>query len=337
MAERKRIAAIVTAYFPAAHGSHADLVVSKFARGFPASDGVVEPKVDIVSMYVDQPHWTGMETELAHEYGIELHRSIRGALTMRPQGRPGHWTPEDDERPGDLAVDGVMIVAEHGDYAGNERYRHLYPRRYFFEQVCGVFAMSGRSVPVFNDKHLAYDWRDALWMYERARELEVPFMAGSALPLCSRGPELEHEPWHADPGGAVDRLHPPFPLRAGLVWVPRPRRTSVHGGTQKRRRDRHCGRAVPGGRRRLGGRRAGALVAGACRGRRGPRGAASTASAVRRACGDRRRPYPPQGRRPHGGQLPGPGRLHSRIYRRPSRGDAAAPRAPASVRVRRQG
>ena len=195
MAERKRIAAIVTAFFPAPHGSHADLVVSKFARGFPTSDGrIVEPEVDLVSMYVDQPHWTGMETELAREYGIEIHQSIRGALTMTPQGRPGHWTPEDDTRPGELAVDGVLIVAEHGDYAGNERQRHLYPRRYFFEQVCGVFAMSGRSVPVFNDKHLAYDWRDALWMYERARELDVPFMAGSALPLCSRGPELEHEP-----------------------------------------------------------------------------------------------------------------------------------------------
>ena len=195
MAERKRIAVIVTAFFPASHGSHADLVVSKFAKGFPTSGGrVAEPEVDLVSMYVDQPHWTGMETELAREYGIEIHQSIRGALTMTPQGRPGHWTPEDDERPGDLAVDGVMIVAEHGDYAGNERHRHLYPRRYFFEQVCGVFAMSGRSVPVFNDKHLAYDWRDALWMYERARELGVPFMAGSALPLCSRGPELEHEP-----------------------------------------------------------------------------------------------------------------------------------------------
>ena len=62
MAERKRIAAIVTAFFPASHGSHADLVVSKFARGFPTSDGrIAEPEVDLVSMYVDQPHWTGME------------------------------------------------------------------------------------------------------------------------------------------------------------------------------------------------------------------------------------------------------------------------------------
>jgi len=193
MAERKKIAAIITAFFPAAHGSHADLVASKFARGFPTSEGVLEPKVDLVSMYIDQPHWTELGPALAREHDIEIYPSIRAALTLTPQGRPGHWTPEDDERPGELAVDGVMIVGEHGDYAGNEQQRHLYPRRYFFEQVCGVFATSGRSVPVFNDKHLSYNWADSLWMYERARELKIPFMAGSALPLCSRGPELEHE------------------------------------------------------------------------------------------------------------------------------------------------
>ena len=144
-------------------------------------------------MYIDQPHWTDLGQELAREHNIAVFPTIRAALTLTPQGRPGHWTPEDDSVPGELAVDGVLIIAEHGDYAGNERHQHLYPRRHFFEQVCGVFAMSGRSVPVFIDKHLAYNWADSLWMYQRARELEVPFMAGSALPLCSRDPEMEHD------------------------------------------------------------------------------------------------------------------------------------------------
>ena len=35
---RKKIAAIVTTYFP---GSHADLLVSRFVKGFPTSTGVV--------------------------------------------------------------------------------------------------------------------------------------------------------------------------------------------------------------------------------------------------------------------------------------------------------
>ena len=193
MAARKRIAVIVTAIFPSDLGSHGGLIVPKFASGFPTTDGVAEPQVDLVSMYIDQPHWTDMAQELAAEHDITIYNSIRAALTLTHQGRPGHWTPEDEKRPGDLAVDGVLIVAEHGDYAGNEQGRHLYPRRYFFEQVYGVFAMSGRSVPVFNDKHLAYNWADSLWMYQRARELDVPFMAGSSLPVGHRDPELEHE------------------------------------------------------------------------------------------------------------------------------------------------
>ena len=209
MAERKKIAAVITAFFPADLGSHGDLIVSKFARGFPADDGLLEPEVDLVSMYIDQPHWTDLGAELAREHDIAIYPSIRGALTLTPQGRPGHWTPEDDLHAGELAVDGVLIVAEHGDYAGNERGQHLYPRRHFFEQVCGVFAASERSVPVFNDKHLAYNWADAKWMYDRAQELKVPFMAGSSLPLVYRNPHLEHEIGASiDDALSVGYIHP---------------------------------------------------------------------------------------------------------------------------------
>ena len=53
MAERKKIAAIVTTYFPK---SHADVVVTKFLKGFPTDEGLLPPQVDIVSMYMDQVH-----------------------------------------------------------------------------------------------------------------------------------------------------------------------------------------------------------------------------------------------------------------------------------------
>ena len=96
MAERKRIAAIVTAYFPAAHGSHADLVVSKFARGFPTSDGVIEPKVDLVSMYVDQPHWTGMETGAGER--------VRHRASPEHPRRPDHDTAGNDRGTGLLRM-----------------------------------------------------------------------------------------------------------------------------------------------------------------------------------------------------------------------------------------
>src|ERR1051326_6196650 len=42
----------------------------------------------------------------------------------------------------ELAVDGVLLIGEHGDYAWNEKEQQLYPRKYFMEQICGVFATS---------------------------------------------------------------------------------------------------------------------------------------------------------------------------------------------------
>ncbi len=174
MGQRKKIAAVVTTYYPA---SHADVIVTKFLKGFPTDDGLISPQVDIASMYMDQIHERDVGIDLADQYGVPIYPSIRQALTLGGK---------------ELAVDGVILIGEHGDYAWNDKDQHLYPRRHFLEQICGVFATSGRSVPVFSDKHLSYNWHDAKWMFHRARELEVPFMAGSSLPLGWRNPWLEH-------------------------------------------------------------------------------------------------------------------------------------------------
>ena len=167
MPEKPKIAAIVTTYFPE---SHADLIVSKFARGFSTDTGRIKPQVDLVSMYIDQFHWADVGTELGREYGIEIYPSVRGAVTLTRPSTTGHWPTSRDWQDGELAVDGVLLIGEHGDYAANEHDQRLYPRRQLFEQVAGVMGSSGRAVPIFNDKHLSYNWSDALWMFNRAKE-----------------------------------------------------------------------------------------------------------------------------------------------------------------------
>ena len=62
---------------------------------------------------------------------------------------------------GQLAVDGVILIGEHGDYPVNDKAQTLYPRFEMFLKITDVFRQSGRSVPVFNDKHLSYSWRQA--------------------------------------------------------------------------------------------------------------------------------------------------------------------------------
>jgi hypothetical protein len=174
MTQRPKIAAIITEYRP---NSHADVIVTKFLKGFPTDEGLIPPRVEIASMYVDQFPENDLSRKYAAEYEVPIYPSIVKALTLGGEK---------------LAVDGVLLIGEHGDYAWNEKEQHLYPRKYFMEQICGVLATSGRAVPVFNDKHLAYNWPDARWMYDRAAQLGAPFMAGSSLPLAWRNPWLEH-------------------------------------------------------------------------------------------------------------------------------------------------
>tara|TARA_Y100000588_G_scaffold384998_1_gene477403 strand:- start:1441 stop:2541 length:1101 start_codon:yes stop_codon:yes gene_type:complete len=152
--------------------------VSKFLEGFPTDDGRVEPEVDIVSMYMDQVSERDMGRTMATAHGVTIYPSIPKALC---QGGS------------DLDVDGIFLIGEHGDYAWNEKEQHLYPRKFFFEQICGTIAAAGKPIPVFSDKHLSYNWPDAKWMYDRARELGIPFMAGSSVPLAWRSPYLEYE------------------------------------------------------------------------------------------------------------------------------------------------
>ena len=85
----------------------------------------------------------------------------------------------------------MLLICEHGDYPYNAKGQKLYPRHEYFQKVVEVFEKSGKTVPVFCDKHLSYDRKKAAEMVATAKKMSFPLMAGSSLPVTWRRPELE--------------------------------------------------------------------------------------------------------------------------------------------------
>ena len=184
----KKVAAVVTEY---RRWSHADVILRNLLGGYP--DGT-RPDLQLVSLVTDQVPKTDMSRELAKRHGFRICGTVNEALTL------GTDT---------LAVDGVLSIGEHGQYPTNDRGQLLYPRRRFFADIAAVFERTKKSVPVFDDKHLAATWDDAKWMYDTARRLMVPFLAGSSIPVTWRKPDVEL-PRGADLVGAVQIGYGPF-------------------------------------------------------------------------------------------------------------------------------
>jgi hypothetical protein len=170
---RKPIAVVTTVYRPLSHSYH---IGGRFVHGYVRDGQLHTPKHYVRSLYVDQMPDNDLSRDVGREFGVRVTRSIADALT--------------DEN-GKLAVEGVLVIGEHGNYPRNDKGQILYPRYEMMEQVVDVFRKTGRSVPVFNDKHLSYSWGRAKQMYDWSRELKFPFMAGSSLPVTWRRPELE--------------------------------------------------------------------------------------------------------------------------------------------------
>ncbi|HLY11818.1 MAG TPA: hypothetical protein VKW04_21130 [Planctomycetota bacterium] len=168
----KRIASINTAYYLRSHAYH---IAGRFLEGYPMAGVHHQPEGKIVRMYNDQYPPNDLSRGLAPKFGFEIAKTVEEAL-----GGSGR-----------LDVDGVLIVGEHGQYPNNEFGQKLYPRHRLFMDVVDVFKKSGKSVPIFSDKHLSYDTRLAKEMVAASRELHFGFMAGSSLPVTWRRPELE--------------------------------------------------------------------------------------------------------------------------------------------------
>ena len=93
---------------------------------------------------------------------------------------------------GKLAVDGVVIVGEHGNYPRNEKGQtQVSALRILRTDGEGISRQRSRPCPLFSDKHLSWNWEWARKMYDTSREMKFPFMAGSSLPVTWRTPSVE--------------------------------------------------------------------------------------------------------------------------------------------------
>src|SRR5260370_36622358 len=102
--KRRRLAAVCTIYFKMSHAQH---IVDRFLEGYGWNGTHHHPPMDLVSLYVDQ-HSDQEQTgdRLKRFPQMKQYPTIAEALTSGT---------------GKLAVDGVVVVGEHGKYPRNEK------------------------------------------------------------------------------------------------------------------------------------------------------------------------------------------------------------------------
>jgi hypothetical protein len=173
-AKRPQIAVVANIYKTHLHTQH---IIDRILEGYGWGGVFYHSPLDVVSLYVEQRGEGDLVPDRTKRHpGMKAYPTIAQALTRGT---------------GKLAVDGVIYIGEQGTYPRNEKGQTEYPRHRFFEEVVDVFRASGRSVPFYLDKHLSFDWGEAKDMYDTARKMGFPFMAGSSLPVTWRMPQIE--------------------------------------------------------------------------------------------------------------------------------------------------
>src|SRR5439155_12326165 len=171
---RPKIACIATIVHTPSHAQH---FIDRFLEGYGWNGRHHRPAMDLVSLYVHQVKDDDLSRERAARFpGMALYPTVADALTLEGSS---------------LAVDGVLLIGEHGDYPRNEKGQTLYPRYELFREITAVYRLSGKTAPLFIDKHLSWNWDWAKEMYDTARAMGFPLMAGSSLPVTWRTPSVD--------------------------------------------------------------------------------------------------------------------------------------------------
>ncbi len=162
------------------HNSHSDVIISRTMQTYTLDMKGGWPSLELKSLFIDQPDGLAKRPDIGKEMAknaqVRLSPTIEDALTLGTKK---------------LAVEGVLLIAEHGNYPRNAVGNIEYPKRRFFEETVKVFKESGKVVPVFIDKHLADNWKDSKFIYDTAKEMKIPLMAGSSLPVTWRKPAAD--------------------------------------------------------------------------------------------------------------------------------------------------
>ena len=173
--QKPRVACILNAYFP---NSHADVFVSRLLDGYRLNHAWHEPRVQTVSFYVDQFPENDLAREQAEEHGITIYPTVTEALRLGGSR---------------VGVDAVVVIGEHGVYPRTARGNFMYPRWRYFDEITRVMREENRVLPMYQDKYFAYEWADAKRTYDRAREMKIPLLCGSTVPLSWQRPPLNPE------------------------------------------------------------------------------------------------------------------------------------------------
>ncbi|MBI3837521.1 MAG: hypothetical protein HY288_06270 [Planctomycetia bacterium] len=168
-----KVAALINTFY---RSSHAHVILENFLVPYLFNGKVTQSGMQVASFYVDQIHPNDMSRDVAKQFQIPIYPTITEALCLGGE---------------QLAVDAVLLIGEHGNYPTNAKAQVEYPRKQFFDSIVAVYKRGGRVVPIFCDKHLSFRWDWAKEMVDTARELKIPLMAGSSVPLAERRPPLE--------------------------------------------------------------------------------------------------------------------------------------------------
>ena len=105
--KKVRVAAIFTEF---SYRSHAHVILENFLKPYLFCGEVIEPQMQVVSMWGDQFPPNEMSHQVSKDFNIPLAKTVADAMTLGGKG---------------LACDAVLLIGEHGKYGHNEISQHM--------------------------------------------------------------------------------------------------------------------------------------------------------------------------------------------------------------------